>query len=204
MPHQIDYYFTTISPFTYLAGDRLERIAAEHGAIIHYKPVDLMKVFAATGGVPLPQRGPARQEYRLMELARAAKRTGMELTLRPAFHPTNAAPSCYAIIAAARARAETGQGDTGLLCRLLLRACFAEEKNLAEDEVIRDCLIRAGFDAALADSGLLTGAQLFEKYTEEAIAAGVFGAPFYIVDGQERFWGQDRLDDLAAHLNGTL
>ncbi len=200
MAHQIDYFFTTISPFTYLAGDRLEQIAAGHGATINYKPVDLMKVFSATGGVPLPQRPKARQEYRLMELERARKKTGLPLNLAPAFHPTNAAPSCYAIIAADRA----GGGDTGLLCRLLLTACFVEEKNIAEDEVIRDCLARAGFDPSLADSGLFTGAQVFERNTEEAIEAGVFGAPFYIVDGAQRFWGHDRLDDLSAHLDGTL
>ncbi|MGI3167081.1 2-hydroxychromene-2-carboxylate isomerase [Pseudooceanicola sp. 200-1SW] len=200
MTRIIDYYFTTISPWAYLAGDELERIAAEHGAEIRYKPVDLMAVFSQSGGAPLGERPQARRDYRMQELRRARAKTGLDLVLEPAFFPTNPAPSCYAIIAADRA----GGGDTGLLVRLLMRACWAEEKNIAEDEVIRAALTAAGFDPALADSGLLTGAEIFARNTEEAVAAGVFGSPFYIVDGTERFWGQDRLADLAAHLEGKL
>ena len=124
----------------------------------------------------------------------------MDLVLEPAFFPTNPAPSCYAVIAADQA----GGGDIGLLVRLLMRACWAEEKNIAEDEVIRAALEAAGFDPGLADSGLLTGAETFLRYTEEAATAGVFGSPFYIVDGTERFWGQDRLADLDAYLAGRL
>ena len=97
-----------------------------------------------------------------------------------------------------------GNGDMGKLVHGILRAVWAEEKNVAEDAVIRDCLTAAGFDPALADSGLLTGAMAFEKNTEEAIQVGAFGAPFYIVDGSEKFWGQDRLDDLDAYLGGAL
>ncbi|MBT9382619.1 DsbA family protein [Pseudooceanicola sp. CBS1P-1] len=200
MTRQIDYYFTTFSPFSYLAGDGLERIAAEAGAEIRYKPVDLMRIFDATGGVKPAERSLQRQEYRLQELRRARDKTGLEMNLKPAFAPANPMPSSYAIIAADKA----GGGDLGLLVRLFLRACWAEERNIAEDEVVRDCLGKAGFDPALADSGLLLGAETMMRYTDEALAAGVFGAPFYIVDGTERFWGQDRLEDLRAHLEGRL
>lgn len=199
MPH-IDYFFVTLSPWTYLAGSRLEEIAAKHGATITYKPVDMARVFAATGGLPLGQRSEARKAYRLQELARAQKKTGLPLTINPAHFPTNPAPSSYAIIAAQKA----GGGDVGALCRYILSACWAEEKNIAEDEVIRDCLSRAGFDPALADKGLLDGAMTYEAFTEEAITRGAFGAPFYITDTGACFWGQDRLDDLDAHLAGTL
>ena len=63
MPH-IDYYFATISPYTYLAGTRLEEIAAKHGATITYKPVDILQQFARTGGQPPKDRHISRQEYR--------------------------------------------------------------------------------------------------------------------------------------------
>lgn len=200
MTKHIDYYFTTISPFTYLAGDRLEQIASRHAATIAYKPIDLGSIFARTGGLALQDRPIARQEYRLQELRRAIAKTGLKLNLKPAFFPTNPAPSCYAIIAAQAA----GGGDLGLLCRLFLTACWLEEKNIAEDDVIRDCLTRAGFDPELANSGLLSGAETFIRNTEEALNAGVFGAPFYVVDGTERFWGHDRLADLEAFLDGKL
>lgn len=194
----IDYYFTTLSPYAYLAGTRLEEIAARQGATITYKPLDLIALFARTGGTPPKQRHPARQEYRAQELTRWAARLGLAFNLNPAHWPTNAAPSSYAVIAA---QAEGG-GDLGRLVHGLLRACWAEDKDIAEDGVIRECLAAAGFDPALADRGLLEGAETYAANLEEAAARGVFGAPFYITDDDQRFWGQDRLDFLEAHLAG--
>ncbi|ANB33678.1 2-hydroxychromene-2-carboxylate isomerase [Rhodovulum sulfidophilum] len=196
----IDYFFTVISPYAYLAGNRLEEIAARHGATVTYKPVDMMALFGRTGGTPLPQRAEARKAYRLQELRRQSVKTGLKLSLAPAHFPTNPAPAAYAIIAAQA----TGEGDPGQLVHALTRACWAEDRNVAEDEVIRDCLKAAGFDPGLADRGLLAGAETYAANLEEATARGVFGAPFYITDGDERFWGQDRLDDLDQHLAGKL
>ncbi len=197
---RIDYFFSTISPFTYLAGNRLEEIAARHGATITYKPVDIIALFGRTGGTPPPQRHESRQRYRLAELRRIAARTGMPINLKPAHFPTNAAPAAYAIIAAQDAQG----GDVGALVRNVLRACWAEERDIAEDAVVKDCLAAAGFDPGLADSGLLAGAETYAKNLEEAVEKGVFGSPFYIVDGEEPFWGQDRLDDLELHLAGKI
>ena len=195
----IDYYVSTISPFAYLAGDRLERIAESHGADIRYKPLDILTLFQRTGGVPPAERHPSRQAYRLQELRRQAAKRGMPINLQPAHFPTNPAPSSYAVITAQK----DGAGDLGALVRNLLAACWAEERDIAEDAVIRDCLERAGFDPDLADKGLLSGAETYAANLEDAVAAGVFGAPFYVV-GEERFWGQDRLEDLDLHLAGKL
>ena len=76
--------------------------------------------------------------------------------------------------------------------------------DLAADEVIRAALTEAGFDPNLANSGLLVGAEQYAANLEEAVGLGVFGSPFYIVDGTEKFWGQDRLDDLDLFLSGKL
>ena len=199
MPH-IDYYFATISPYTYLAGLRLEEIAAKHGATITYKPVDILQQFARTGGQPPKDRHVSRQEYRAQELPRQAKKLGMDFNLKPAFWPTNMAPSSYAVIAAQNA----GGGDLGKLVHAFTRAVWSEEKNIAEDDVIRACLTEAGFDPSLAESGLLVGAETYAQNLEDAVNAGAFGAPFYVVDDGARFWGQDRLDDLDLHLAGEL
>jgi 2-hydroxychromene-2-carboxylate isomerase len=196
----IDYYFSTISPYTYLAGKRLEEIAAAHGATIRYRPLDIIALFSRTGGTPPAERHPARQAYRLQELQRQSKKTGLALTLKPAFFPTNSAPSSYAIIAAQN----EGGGDLAELVHGVTRAVWREEKNIAEDDVIRAALTAAGFDPSLADRGLLSGAEEYAANLEAAVEAGVFGAPFYVVDGATHFWGQDRLDDLALHLEGKL
>lgn len=199
---QIDYYFTTLSPWAYLAGSRLEQIAARHGAGVTYKPLDIMALFDRTGGVRPADRHPNRLAYRAQELPRWSAHLGLPLNIRPAHWPTNAAPSSYAIIAAQAARAKGAEGDLGGLVQSFLRAVWAEDRDIAEDGVIRDCLSANGFDPGLADSGLFIGAETYGRNLEQAIEAGVFGAPFYITDDDARFWGQDRLDFLDAHLAG--
>lgn len=196
----IDYFFSTLSPFTYLAGTRLEGIAERNGATIAYKPTDIIALFGRTGGTPPKDRHPSRQDYRAQDLPRQARKLDMPFNLKPAHWLTNAAPSSYAIIAAANA----GGGDLGALAHSFTRAVWAEEADIAEDSVIRARLEAAGFDPGLADSGLLAGAETYAANLEEAVKAGVFGAPFYVVDSGQRFWGQDRLEDLDLHLAGKL
>ena len=196
---QIDYYFATPSPYCYLADQRLEAVAAKHGATINYKPFDIIAAFGRTGGTPPKDRHISRMEYRAQELPRQAKKLSLKFNLKPAHWPTNGAPAAYAFIAAQNA----GGGDLGALAHSIFRAVWAEEKDIAEDAVVRACLEEAGFDAGLADSGLLEGAETYARNLEDAVAAGVFGAPFYIV-GDQRFWGQDRIEDVDAYLAGDL
>ncbi|WP_299726073.1 2-hydroxychromene-2-carboxylate isomerase [uncultured Tateyamaria sp.] len=196
----IDYYFATLSPYTYLAGNRLEEVAAKHGATITYKPLDIMALFSRTGGTPPKDRHPNRVAYRAQELPRQAKKLGMPLNLKPAHWPTNAAPSSYAIIAAQAA----GGGDLGALVHSVLRAVWSEEKDIAEDGVVKACLEAAGFDPSLADSGLLSGAETYARNLEEAVDKGAFGAPFYIVDDTHMFWGQDKVEEIDLLLSGKL
>ena len=191
----IDYYMFTLSPFTYLAGNELEQIVARHGATINYKPFQLMQVFERTGGTAPKDRHISRQIYRDQELPRIAKHNNMDITVKPAFWPTNPAPSCYAIIAAQA----VGGGNVGELCQSILRACWLEDKDISDDKVIKDALISNGFDASITESGLLEGAETFSRNTEDAIQANVFGSPSYIV-GDQVFFGQDRLEYLNAYL----
>lgn len=198
----IDYYFSPLSPYTYLAGMRLEEIANKHHATITYLVVDIVAAFGRTGGQPPGQRHISRQEYRLHDLARQARKVGLPLNLKPAYWPTNPAPASYAIIAANAAKAKGAEGDLGVLIHVLTRCVWADEKDIAEDDVIKACLAEAGFDPALSDADMLSGAETYTANLEKAVAAGVFGAPFYITDTDQRFWGQDRLDDLEACLQG--
>ena len=186
---QIDYFFATLSPYCYLAGERLEAVAAKHGATINYKPFDIVAAFGRTGGALPKDRHISRIEYRAQELVRQAKKLGMAFNLQPAHWPTNGAPAAYAFIAAQNA----GGGDLGKLAHGITRAVWAEEKDIAQDEVVRACLGDAGFDPAVADSGLLEGAETYARNLEEAVERGAFGAPTFFV-GKEMFFGHDRLD----------
>jgi 2-hydroxychromene-2-carboxylate isomerase len=199
MPH-IDYYLSPLSPYTYLGGARLEEIAAKHGYTINYKPLDVGQLFMRTGGTLPKDRHPNRMSYRAQELPRQVKKAGMPLNMKPAHWPTNAAPAGYAIVAAQRA----GGGDVGALVQAICRSVWVDDKEIADDDVVRACLVEAGFDASLADSGMMDSAETYARNLEDAVNAGAFGLPFYVTDSDQRFWGQDRLDDLDAVLSGEL
>jgi 2-hydroxychromene-2-carboxylate isomerase len=191
----IDYYLFPLSPFAYLAGLRLEEIAARHGADIAYKPVQLSRIFAEVGTPELKDRHASRRAYRLADIARLARMNGMPVNLTPRHFPTNPVPASAAIITAQ----EAGGGDLGRLTHAFLRAVWAEDRDIAEDAVVRECLAEAGFAPALADKGMLTAVETLQRNTDEALRRMVFGVPSYLV-GDEVFWGQDRL----AHLDADL
>lgn len=199
----IDCYLTPVSPWLYLAGSRPAEIAARHGHQLVYRPVDPPALFKATGGLMLNERHESRQAYRLQELTRWSAQLGLPLNLRPAHFPVNPAPASYAIIAAQNAAEASPEGDIHALVQALGRAVWAEERDISDDAVIGDCLEAAGFARSLTMTGLLEGAETYGRNLTMALEHGVFGFPFYIV-GDQRFWGQDRLDQLDLHLSGRL
>ena len=196
---QIDYFFATISPFTYLAGNRLEEIAARHKAQVRYVPINAPALFPRTGGQVLAERHESRKTYRMQELRRWSKRLGMPLDLAPPYFPANPAPSSYAVITAAK----IGGGDLAGLVQAFPRAVWAEGRNIADDEVVQQIVAAHGFDPKAIDRGMFSAAETYTDNLEEAVARGVFGVPTYLV-GDEVFWGQDRLEDLDLYLGGKL
>lgn len=192
----IDYYFTPLSPFAYLAGDQLERMAEKYGATITYKPANYGRLMGETGGLPVAKRHPSRQDYRAQDLPRIAKRAGLPFNLHPAHWPTDPVLASAAIIAT-----QTAGGDAGAVTRALAGACWAEEKDIADPAVVDACIVAAG--ASVDAHDIEAAKPAVETNADEGIAAGVFGAPFYIVNGTEKFWGQDRLiylDDYLAEI----
>jgi 2-hydroxychromene-2-carboxylate isomerase len=198
MPHTIDYYFTPISPWTYLGHERFARIAKATGARINVLPVDLGgKVFPVSGGLPLAKRAPQRQAYRLVELARFSAFHGLPLTLHPKFFPVPPDDAARLIIAVAR---RDGADAAMALTGAVARATWAEERSIADPAELAVMLAALGLPAQrLAESQSADVQALYEANTQQAIAAGVFGAPTYVIDG-EVFWGQDRLDFVERRL----
>lgn len=198
MAATIDYFLVPNSPWTYLGHDRLAAIAAEHGAEIRVKPIDLGgQIFPVSGGLPLGQRAPQRQAYRLVELKRFSERLDMPLNIQPRFFPVPADRSCTLIVATQLAH---GDAAAMQLAGDLLRAVWVNEEDINDDEL----LLRKLRDRQLPDD-LMDAAQSeatlnrFQANTEEALVAGVFGAPSYLCAGA-LYWGQDRLDFLARQL----
>lgn len=196
---QIDYFLAIQSPFVYLAGTRPAEIARKHGATLVYRPLDVLQLYARTGGKPREERHPSRQSYSGQDRVRLARKLGLPMQAKPLYGAANPAPASYAIVAAQAA----GGGDITRFVTSLSRALWEQDRDISEDEVIRALLAEAGFDPAVADRGMLRSAEAYGANLEEAVARGVFGVPFFVV-GEERFWGQDRLEDLDLHLAGKL
>lgn len=201
MTKTVDYYFTPVSPWTYLGHERFNAICTRHGATIRVKPCDIGgKVFPISGGLPLAKRAPQRQAYRLVELKRWRDYLGVPLTLQPKFFPTNPETAALLIVAATRLGADSAMALSGAL----LRACWVEEQDVGDAASLRRIVTDAGFDAdvlmRMAQSSEVRA--MYEANTQEAIDRGVFGAPTYVLD-DEPFWGQDRLDFLERALAGN-
>jgi 2-hydroxychromene-2-carboxylate isomerase len=190
MPQTIPYYFSVISPWAYLGHAAFIQIAARHGLTVDYRPVDLGRLFAETGGLPLAKRHAARQRYRILELQRWRERRDIPLVLRPKYWPFSAALADRLVVAVARSGA-----DVETYLPFVFRAAWAEQQDVADRAVLAAILDRNGLDGA----GLLPAADSapiiaqYDRNLEDAVADGVFGSPTYILEG-ENFWGQDRLD----------
>jgi 2-hydroxychromene-2-carboxylate isomerase len=200
MPKHITYYCSLVSPWTYLGHARLGEIAARHGATIDYVPITVSAIFPRTGGLPLPKRGPERQAYRLVELRRWPRLLGVPLNAEPKHFPTDDRPSARLALTA------KAQGhDIAELSLAVLRACWAEERDVADLATLREIADACGLDgqALLQESEAQSGQQRLEAACEQAIAAGCFGSPWYDVEG-EPFWGQDRLELVEKTLTGEL
>lgn len=198
MPVTIDYYFAPQSPWAYLGHERFARLAREAGAAVRVMPVDLGgRVFPVSGGLPLPKRAPQRQAYRLVELRRWADWLGLPLNLHPKYFPVPADDAARLILAV---DAADGSDAAMMLAGTLLRACWSEDANIADAATLSSALTRCGLPGERLEKSREAEAQArYDAVTTQAVEAGVFGAPSYVIDG-EIFWGQDRLDFVARRL----
>jgi 2-hydroxychromene-2-carboxylate isomerase len=193
----IDYHFATQSPWTYLGHERFVRMAAAAGATVNVRPVDFGKVFAASGGLPLGQRAPQRQAYRLVELARWRDHLRMPLNIKPRFFPVAGDNAARVIIAVERTDGAAAAMD---LSGRVMAAVWAQERDINSADTLAQLLAEAGLSGQRADDARTPEVQaLYDRNTQQAIEAQVFGAPSYVING-EIFWGQDRLDFLQRRL----
>ena len=191
MSRTVDYYFTTQSPWTYLGHARFVRIAADAGAQVRVRPVDFGKIFSLTGGLPLAKRSPARQAYRLTELARYAKHLAVPMNIEPKHFPIPGDASARLVIAVDLAH---GADAAMTFAGAVFDALWTQERDISDAATLSGLLSTCSLPAGLADAA--SGAEVqqrYESYTQQALDAGVFGAPSFVIDG-ELFWGQDRLE----------
>ena len=197
MSATIDYYFSPPSPWTYLGHARFSDMVRRAGASIRLLPADFGKVFAVSGGLPLGQRAPQRQAYRLVELARFSQYLHIPMNLKPRFFPVAGDDAARLIIAVDQ---HDGVEAAMRLSGAIFEAVWRDERNIADAAVLAELLSEQGLSAQRQQqAGTAEVTQRYEANTQQAIDKSVFGAPTYVVDG-EIFWGQDRLDFVERKL----
>jgi 2-hydroxychromene-2-carboxylate isomerase len=196
MPAAIDFYFDFSSPYGFLASEKIEALAARHGRSVNWRPVLLGVVFRQTGAAPLTQV-PLKGDYSKRDMARSARFHAIDGFRMPSTFPI---PSQ----AAARIVLWIRRRDPALAAKVvhaLYRAFFVDDIDISNPDAAAAAAANGGVDAAAARAAIDDPAikDALKHANDEAIARGVFGSPFIIVDG-EPFWGMDRLDQVDRWL----
>jgi 2-hydroxychromene-2-carboxylate isomerase len=194
-PGPIEFWFDFSSPYGYLASYRIDGIAREAGREVLWRPYLLGAAFKSSGQSPLvsqPMRGP----YHVRDMRRTARRMNVPMVLPEGFP--------MATIAAGRAfywQEATDPRRAKDLAKALYRAAFAQGRSITTTEVVADVGQEIGIDPAALAAGIGTPAvkERLKTETDTAIARGIFGSPFIMIDG-EPFWGNDRLGDVREWL----
>ncbi len=195
-------FYSLSSPWAYLGGPRLQDIVRRHRARLVLKPFDFQEVVPKTGGVPIRTRPQPRRDYHAVELARWRDYLGLPLNVTPRHYPMeNPAPNWNKHAGWTVIAAQAAGLDAFPLSHAILRALWAEERDIADPAVRRAIADENGYDGAalVAAEGSEAVQAQYRRNGEEAEALGVFGSPTLVLDG-ELFWGQDRLGFLDRAL----
>ena len=193
MTKTVECFFDVGSPASYLAWTQLPKIAARQQAQLIWKPMLLGGVFKATGNQS-PVMIPAKGAYMLKDLARYARRYGVDMHFNP-FFPINT----LQLMRGATAARDLGQLESYLTA--VFPALWVKGLDMGQAEIVAEVLAESGLnpEQVLTHANTPEIKDALKASTEEAITRGVFGAPTLFVGG-EMFFGQDRLDWVESAL----
>ena len=191
----IEFFFDFSSPYGYLASCQIEHVAEKHGRKVLWRPYLMGAAMKVTGRQPLVVQ-PMVADYTRIDLPRSARRAGVKFSL-PSPFPVATVAACRAYYWLLEQDEETAKS----LAQALYVAYFVEGRNIGEPDTVLDVASALGVDrealsAALKDPEVKSK---LKHVTDDAIARGIFGSPFFIVDG-EPFWGNDHLREVDEWL----
>lgn len=195
MSKPVDFYFDFSSPYGYLASHEIDALAAKHGRSVTWRPYLMGVAMKQSGAKPLTER-PLIGDYAARDFARSARKLEIPFVL-PSQFPIGPVAACRAYYWLLDVDAEKAK----VLARGLYAAYFGYDRNIAEVDVVLECAEAAGLDKQAVADGMQSQPvkDRLRAETEAAIARGVFGSPFFIID-DEPFWGHDRLPQVDAWL----
>jgi len=195
MAEPIDFYFDFSSPYGYLASTRIDALAAKHGRTVNWRPFLLGVAFKTTGQQPLTEQ-PLRGPYSQRDFARSARLLGVPFKM-PSPFPFPSLAACRAFYWLA----ESDAGKAAALAKAVYHAAFGDGRDVRSVEAVAGIAQGIGIDPSAVKAACEDPAvkEKLKQATEAALARGVFGSPFLIVDG-EPFWGHDRLEQVDRWL----
>jgi 2-hydroxychromene-2-carboxylate isomerase len=197
----IDFYFDFSSPYSYIASEWIDALAARHGRMVHWHAILLGVTFQAAE-LKSPVSYPIKREYAYRDFARSARFEGVPYVQ----------PQPFPIGTQNAARVFWWLHDAhdpqraAAWARACFRAFFARGVALNDPTPLKGLAAESGLDAVEAEAvwNDPRWKDRLKQVNEAAIAAGVFGAPFFIIDG-EPFWGNDRRAQIERWLaNGPF
>ncbi len=196
MPAPIGFWFDFTSPYGYVASELIDALAARHGRAVRWHPILLGPIFKMVGTGPLTQI-PLKGDYSKHDFARTARYHQVAFRLPEKFPVGSqvAARAFYLIDDADPARA-------AVFAKRVFRAYFAEGRDISDPAVVMEAAAASGVDVPALTQGLAGDAikERLKAEVENAMKAGIFGSPWFVVDG-EPFWGVDRLPMLEEWIS---
>lgn len=194
MTKRLEFFYEFASTYSYLSALRIEDLAAKAGVEIAWRPFLLGPIFKAQGWQTSPfNLFPAKGRYMVRDITRIAASRGLAFVM-PATFPANG------LRASRLATAGLAQGWTGRFTRAVYRAGFEKGLDIADEHLLRTLLGEIGVDATSAFARAESPAvkDTLRQTTERAQHLGIFGAPSFVTEDGELFWGDDRLEQALA------
>jgi 2-hydroxychromene-2-carboxylate isomerase len=197
---RVEFFFDCSSPWTYLAFERIEDLCAEAGAELVWRPILVGGVFNAVNPSVYEQRAKpvvAKARYYGKDLRDWVRYQGLRIGQPPVF-PVNSVRAMRAAYVA------LDEGRLPAWARAVFEAYWGDLRDVSQPEVLRDLAPRAGLDPddLLARIELPETKQRLRVATDELIARGGFGSPTLFVDGDDMYFGNDRLELVRHRLEG--
>lgn len=187
----LEFFFDCSSPWTYLAFDRIEALAAETGATLVWKPILVGGVFNAVNPSVYEQRAkpvPAKARYYVKDLGDWVRRSGLRIGTPKPF-PVNSVKAMRGAFVALDA------GRLAPYARAVFEAYWGDLLDISQDAVLAEVVARVGLDRDAYFAAIASPAckERLRASTDELVARGGFGSPTMFVDGDDMYFGNDRL-----------